>query len=153
MQTIHTKGNPRNDNSAMQYFRLANLCWDIAKAKGIVADGRKPIPVPVKMLGNNHGQPTKDGWKTLGVFIDKNHLASVDPDKPGIAAVAIDEYLLIDGHHRAARCEELGRKTYEVYLLSPTESDQCLDANSLRILKKIRARCRNRGSRKQLSRK
>jgi hypothetical protein len=66
--------------------------------------------------------------------INEGHLAHVDPSIPGIVAhiyfpdddgQVVHGHRLIDGHHRAARCLQLGIP-YSVYVLTERESVEIL---------------------------
>lgn len=66
--------------------------------------------------------------------VNEEHVAHVDPSIPGIVAHVFlpDEdgtvshgHRLIDGHHRAARCQQLGIP-FPVYVLTALESQQIL---------------------------
>ena len=56
-------------------------------------------------------------------------LTSKDCDRPGIV-IQVDLYgegvepFLIDGHHRFAKCETLGRRKFLAYELTPEESNK-----------------------------
>ena len=94
--------------------------FDIDKARQFVNDGREPVELDDDDVR----------FSLQKVRINREHTRHVDTCIPGIVAVVFFEnddgtqvsgHRLIDGHHRAARCLELGIP-YHAYLLTPEES-------------------------------
>lgn len=94
--------------------------FDITRAIEFVQDGREPVELDEDDV---HFSLEK-------VHINRDYLPEVDPQTPGIIAVVffpdqggaqIKGQRLIDGHHRAARCLELGIP-FRVFLLNEEES-------------------------------
>lgn len=101
-------------------FMSKSYIFDITKAIAIVQDGRESVELDEDDIK----------FSLDKVRINKKHLKSVDVRKPGIVAVVhafdaqgelIKGHRLIDGHHRATRCLELG-VPFEVYVLTEEES-------------------------------
>jgi len=89
--------------------------FDVNKAKKLVADGRPAIELAPQAI-----------LEILKVnYYDPNHLEHVDPEKPGILLQRFGGLVLIDGIHRAARCQQEGRD-FHVYVLNYKESLACL---------------------------
>ncbi len=94
--------------------------FDITRAIEFCQDGREPVEVDDDDVR----------FSLKKVRINKKHVPTVDTQKPGIIAVVfhpgpdgtqIKGQRLIDGHHRAARCLELGIP-FQAYLLNEEES-------------------------------
>jgi hypothetical protein len=94
--------------------------FDIDKARALVSDGRQPVEL----------EPDDVRFSVDTSRIYPQHVKHVNPEYPGIIAHiwypepdgnVLHGHVLIDGHHRAARCLELGRP-YFVHLLSEEES-------------------------------
>lgn len=103
----------------------ANYVIDAEKARQFVRDGREPVEL----------DPEDVHYCLQKKRIHEDHLAHVDVTYPGIIAHvwypnAAGEltrgHRLIDGHHRAARCLQLGLPFF-VYLLSEEESEAVLE--------------------------
>lgn len=135
--------------------RIVSIHWNVSKAKRLVSDGRTPIAQPVDVLkaafSREEQLPTGEIVTLLGFYVHAEHVAHVDPDSPGIAAFALDSYILIDGHHRVARCLQLGRPTFDVYFLTKKESDAVLTSVSRRRLNSIRQSVARREKERRLS--
>lgn len=106
------------------HYMNKQYVFDITAAIGLVADGREPVTLDEDDVR----------FSLEKVDINQQHLPQVDTSKPGIIAVVfgpgpdgtqVKGHRLIDGHHRAARCLELGI-AYEAYLLSEQESTAIL---------------------------
>ncbi len=127
-----------------EFCNTGPVSWDVSKAHQIVSDGRHPVLQPVgSLLGfiaRRRELPDGRIEIKLGHCINEHHVPNVDPDKSGIAAYAVDDYILIDGHHRVVRCEQLGRRTFPVYFMTQEESESCLDTWSLRFVREARRR-------------
>ena len=98
--------------------------YDVDRAWGLVGDGRAPVEL----------EPEDVDWSVRVAHIDAPHVDHVDPSIPGLIAhswLTLDDgevargHVLIDGHHRAARCLRDGRPFF-VYVLSEEESDSVL---------------------------
>lgn len=96
--------------------------FDIDMARAIVTDGRESIEL----------DPDDVLYALDQTHIYKQHIAHVDTQYPGIVAhywfpekdgTVLHGTRLIDGHHRAARCIQLGIPFY-IHLLTEEESLQ-----------------------------
>jgi SAM-dependent methyltransferase len=96
--------------------------FDVDKAREFVGDGRE-----AEYLDDDDVR-----FSLKKCRVNKEHTQHVDPSIPGIVAtvfypgedgVQVKGQRLIDGHHRAARCLELGIP-YRVYVLNDEESAQ-----------------------------
>lgn len=110
----------RSGTETFRYMRGAYR-FDVDLARKIVADGRVPIEL----------DPEDVRYSVDMVRIYPQHLPHVDTRYPGIIAhvwgpgaddLWLQGHLLIDGHHRAARCLQLGLPYY-VHILSQEESE------------------------------
>jgi hypothetical protein len=91
-------------------FTMLTIGFNVTIAERIVAD-RPALLVPLRNL--SHGFTS----------VDDDHVATVDPDRPGIVAeLPTVGHVLIDGNHRAYRCEQLGRDAFAVRVLTLDES-------------------------------
>lgn len=106
--------------------------FDITRAIEIASDGREPVE-----LDDDDVRFSLDK-----VRINKKHLEHVDVSRPGIVAIVhafgedgalVKGHRMIDGHHRAARCLELGLP-FSVYLLNERESIQILERSPCKSL-------------------
>lgn len=106
------------------YCYKKNFVFDVDLARSFVSDGRQPIEL----------DPVDVEWAISRCQINESHVPHVDPAIPGIVAhmFFLDEdgtyahgHRVIDGHHRAVRCTEMGLP-YMVYVLSEAESIACL---------------------------
>jgi hypothetical protein len=118
----HSVHEPRDSWESFWYLGLYE--YDIDHARALVADGREPVELDEESL---HAS-VEGGW------LDEEHLANVDVTIPGIIAhvqYPTDEgeilhgHVLIDGHHRGARCLR-EQRPYHVYLLTEEESQAIL---------------------------
>jgi hypothetical protein len=98
--------------------------YDVDQARALVRDGREPVEVEVESVRHSVASST----------IDDFHVPHVDPTIPGVIAhvqfhvdsgECVKGHLLIDGHHRAARCLKEGRPFF-AYLLNEAESEAIL---------------------------
>jgi glutamate-1-semialdehyde 2,1-aminomutase len=98
--------------------------YDVDKARALVADGHEPVEVEEESVVASVAESE----------LDECHVPHVDPTIPGIIAHirstdADDEevrgHVLIDGHHRAARCLREGLP-FRAYLLTEEESEAIL---------------------------
>ena len=94
--------------------------FDVDKARNIVKDGREPVEVDDDSIRE----------AVEKCVVDDFHLPHVDPTIPGIIAhvqfvteqdEVVNGTLMIDGHHRAARCLRDGL-VYRAFLLSEAET-------------------------------
>jgi glutamate-1-semialdehyde 2,1-aminomutase len=92
----------------------------VDRARALVQDGREPVEVDDESVEASVADSA----------IDDAHVGHVDPAEPGIIAFIyhradggeeVEAHLLIDGHHRAARCLREGRPFF-AHLLTPEES-------------------------------
>lgn len=98
--------------------------FNIDIARQLVADGREAIEMDVEDID----------YSLERAEINEGHLPHVDPSIPGIVSYVFfptDEGVvrasrLIDGHHRAARCRQLGIP-FRIYVLSERESVAILE--------------------------
>jgi len=105
-------------------YMKRNYLFDVDHARKIVQDGREPVEL----------DPDDTRYSVDISRIYPEHLPHVNTKYPGIIAhvfyqqpdgEVLHGHLLIDGHHRAARCLELGVPFF-VHLLSESESRQIL---------------------------
>jgi hypothetical protein len=98
--------------------------YDVDRANAIVRDGRKAV----ELAADSVRQCVEEA------HLNKAHVGHVDPSLPGVVAMfqcltedgeSLRTHVLIDGHHRAARCLQLGMP-FRAYLLSDEESEQVL---------------------------
>jgi hypothetical protein len=111
----------RPGSESFRYFNGAYK-FDVDLARKIVSDGRESVEL----------EPDDVKYSVDMSRIYPQHLPHVDTKFPGIIAHVwgpdgdgkwLHGHLLIDGHHRAARCLQLGIP-YRVYLLTKQESEQ-----------------------------
>lgn len=114
--------------------------FDIDKARALASDGRQPVEL----------EPDDVRFSVDTSRIYPQHVKHVNPEFPGIIAHiwypepdgnVLHGHVLIDGHHRAARCLEL-KRPYYVYLLTEEESRAVLldGPNIEEILKMVPGR-------------
>jgi hypothetical protein len=115
---------PRCRSGPEYYWYLGLYEFDVDRARAFAADGRTPVEVEeesvrVSIRSSKMHEP---------------HIDHVDTRYPGVIAhVHYQEesglvhrcHLLIDGHHRAARCLREGRP-FHAYLLTEEESQAIL---------------------------
>jgi hypothetical protein len=98
--------------------------FDVDLAREIVQDGRESVEVDDESVE----------FSVRTSVIHREHVKHVNPEYAGIIShiwyptpegEVIAGHLLIDGHHRAARCLELGRP-FLAYLLTEEESRRIL---------------------------
>ena len=113
-----------SDGSETYRYFQGRYKFDVDRAREIVADGRTPVEL----------DPADVRYSVDMSRIYPQHVKHVDPKFPGIIAHVwgpgengswLHGHLLIDGHHRAARCLELGIP-YFVHLLTEQESEEIL---------------------------
>ena len=115
------KGCPhcKPGSETFRYLRR-KFVFDVDRARKIVSDGREPME-----LDPSDVQKCVDDTR-----IYDEHVAHVNVEYPGIVAhlwfptedgQIVHAHRLIDGHHRAARCLQLGRP-FLVHVLSEAES-------------------------------
>ena len=105
------------------YWYMSNMYeFDVELARQLAGDGREPVEVDEESVR----QSVDD------CIIDEEHVGHVDPSIPGIIIAVfhrqpdgetVEGQLLVDGHHRAARCLR-DALPYFAYLLSEEESRQ-----------------------------
>lgn len=105
-------------------FMRRSFVFDVDRARELTQDGRKPIELD--------RSDVLFAVDTSRIYIE--HVPHVTTRFPGIVARvrcvkndgrAVEGDLLIDGHHRAAKCLQTG-KPYLVYRLSTDETDSVL---------------------------
>lgn len=98
--------------------------FDIDKAREIIGDGREPVEL----------DEDDTRFSLYKCHINREHTKHVDTSIPGIIAIVpwtdengeyVTGHRLIDGHHRAARCLDLGIP-YRAYLLTEQETNSIL---------------------------
>ena len=113
------KGGPET----FHYLRGAYL-YDVDQARALTQDGRDPLEIDEESVRESIDESEMDDF----------HVDHVDPSIPGIIAAIeyrteegedVSAHVLIDGHHRAARCLRDGLPFF-AYLLSGAESDSVL---------------------------
>ena len=118
-ECLHCKSGPESFRYMGNIYR-----FDVDKARRLVSDGREPVEL----------EPDDVQYSVDVCHIYPEHVKHVNPEFPGIIAhiwypdpssELLHGHVLIDGHHRAARCLELDRP-YFVYLLSEEESREVL---------------------------
>ena len=101
-------------------YMKKNYIFDVDKARTMVRDGRRSVELDP--------DDTRHSVDISRIY--PQHLSHVNTRFPGIVAHVwyqqadgeiLHGTLLIDGHHRAARCLQLG-KPFRVYVLSEDES-------------------------------
>lgn len=106
------------------WYMQHRYLFDVDLAREIVNDGREPVEVD--------DESVRFSVETSEIY--KPHLRHVNVAYPGIIAhiryttdegELIKAHLLIDGHHRAARCLQLGRPFFAC-LLTEEESQAIL---------------------------
>jgi glutamate-1-semialdehyde 2,1-aminomutase len=112
---------PRCRRGQKRFWYLGGLyLYDVDRARQVVADGREPVEV--------EDESTRESVD--GSELDEVHVDHVDPSIPGIIAhvehrkedgAVVRGHVLIDGHHRAARCLRDGL-VFRASLLSEEES-------------------------------
>jgi glutamate-1-semialdehyde 2,1-aminomutase len=101
------------------YYLGGQYLYDVDRARELVQDGRETVEVDEDTLRESIEESE----------LDECHLDHVDPQVPGIiahifydqAGETIQGHVLIDGHHRGARCLRDGLP-FLAYLLDETES-------------------------------
>ncbi len=112
--------------SGPETFRYMGKAYkfDVDKARAFCGDGREPIELDEEDVRHSLHK----------CRVHKEHTRHVDTSIPGIIAYIyfltpegeqLRGHRLIDGHHRAARCLELGLP-YRAYLLTEQESVEIL---------------------------
>jgi len=120
--TPHPTPGCRRCRGGKEFFRYWDNCYefDVDRARELVQDGRDPVEVEEESV-----QASVDECR-----IDEAHVSHVDPSFPGLIAhiryqdadgVVYKGHVLIDGHHRAARCLR-ERRPFAAYLLTEEES-------------------------------
>lgn len=105
-------------------FMSEKFIFDVDLAREIVQDGREAVELDEDDIR----------FSLAKCHLHKEHIPHVDVKYPGIIAHVwfpqngeqVRGHRLIDGHHRAARCLELG-VPYFAYLLSEEESQAILE--------------------------
>ena len=116
---------PRCQRGKETFLYLSNQYqFDVDRARQLVADGREPMEIEDDSVRASVEESV----------IDDGHVFHVDPTIPGIIAhlfhtdadgQVVQAHLLIDGHHRAARCLQEGLP-FAAFLLSEQESKDIL---------------------------
>lgn len=120
-QITRVPGCPRCKGGREVYHYMHNLYeFDVDRAREFTKDGREPVEVDDESVA--------EAVDNSRIYDD--HVSHVDPTKPGIIAHVffreddgeiVKAQLLIDGHHRAARCLR-DQIPFHAYLLSEEES-------------------------------
>lgn len=106
------------------WYMAHKYLYDVDLARSLVSDGREAVELDDE--STQHSVDTS--------VIHAGHLPHVNTEYPGIIAhisyrtetgELIRGHVLIDGHHRAARCLQL-RIPFFVYLLTEEESETVL---------------------------
>ncbi len=106
------------------WYMAHKYLYDVDYARRLVSDGRETVELDDESVQ----------FSVETSVINRAHLPHVNTKYPGIVAhiryrteegEMIYGHLLIDGHHRAARCLELGIPFY-VQLLTEAESEEIL---------------------------
>lgn len=106
------------------WYMAHKYLFDVDHAMRLVADGREIVELDDESI--HFSVDTSE--------INWDHVPHVNPERPGIIAhifyqtedgERIHGHLLIDGHHRAARCIQLGIP-FHVQLLTEAESEEVL---------------------------
>jgi hypothetical protein len=114
----------RQGGSETFNFLKRQFVFDVDKARRITQDGRKPVELD--------RADVLHAVDTARIYIE--HVPHVRLKHPGIVArlrctgadgSVLEGDLLIDGHHRAAKCLQLG-VPYRAFLLSVEETDAVL---------------------------
>jgi len=116
---------PNCASGAETFWYMAHkYLYDVDHARQLVSDGRESVELDDESV--RFSVDTSE--------INAAHLPHVNTEYPGIIAhiryrteegEMVHGHLLIDGHHRAARCLELGIPFY-VLLLTEEESEEVL---------------------------
>ena len=102
------------------WYMKHTYVYDVDLARRYTSDGRDTVELDPGDVRSSVAESD----------INDEHIDHVDPSIPGIVAHVIFQdssgellngHVLIDGHHRAARCLREGRP-FEVYLLTEEES-------------------------------
>jgi hypothetical protein len=115
------------DPTDYEAFRCYNntFKFNVDMARKFIADGREPVELDADDVR----------YSIDRADINKEHVEHVDPSLPGIIAHVffptkdgrvVHATRLIDGHHRAARCQQLNQ-TYRAFLLTERESVAILE--------------------------
>lgn len=121
---IKKQSSPKSHPGETFWYMAHKYLYDVDLACRIVDDGREVMELDE--------ESTEFAVRTSE--LNKEHVKRVNPENPGIVAhirYQTDEgemvhgHLLIDGHHRAARCMELGIP-FNIQLLTEEESEQVL---------------------------
>jgi hypothetical protein len=112
-------------SETFRYLRR-KFVFDVDRARTIVSDGREPVEL----------DPADVQRSVDDTRIYEEHVAHVNVAYPGIVAhlwfptedgQVVHAHRLIDGHHRAARCLQLGRP-FLVHVLTEAESKRIMVA-------------------------
>jgi hypothetical protein len=128
MARKHTKpACPRCRRGKESFWYLGLYEYDVDHALALVGDGREAVEVDEESVR----QSVADS------VIDEGHLPHVDPVIPGViahvqyqtdAGEMLHGHVLIDGHHRAARCLREGQP-FLARILTEQESQEVLIRN------------------------
>lgn len=106
------------------WYMAHKYLYDVDKARQLVSDGRETVELDDESV--RFSVETSE--------INRQHLPHVNTEYPGIiahiryrtdAGEMVHGHVLIDGHHRAARCLEL-EIPFFVHLLTEDESEEVL---------------------------
>ncbi len=120
-QSTRVAGCPRCQGGHEVYHYMHNMYeFDVDRARVFTQDGREAVEVDDESVTEAIENST----------IHDDHVGHVDPSKPGIISFVyfrtddgevVKAQLLIDGHHRAARCLR-DQVPFHAYLLTEEES-------------------------------
>src|SRR5690349_17755266 len=112
---VETCSRCRGGRETFWYLEHLYL-FDVDRARALAADGREPVEVEEESVRAS----------VESSELDECHVPHVDASIPGLIAhvwfpdpggEVMHGHVLIDGHHRAARCLQEGRP-FQAYLLS-----------------------------------
>jgi hypothetical protein len=135
----------RKKSSREVYWYMGLYEFDVDAARELVEDGRESVEVDEESVRAS----------VESSEINESHIANVDPTIPGIIAhvrYQTDEgrifqgHVLIDGHHRAARCLRDNRP-FEAFILSQEESEEVLTRRPEDPVPPLRGKLREQGGR------
>jgi hypothetical protein len=116
--------DPPRGGSRESFWYMGLYEYDVDRARQLVNDGREPIELEEDSVRDS----------VQHAVINEQHLLHVDPTLPGViahvqyrddAGEVFHGHVLIDGHHRAARCSR-EQLPFLAYLLTEEESQAVL---------------------------
>ncbi|MBX7102853.1 MAG: hypothetical protein K1X57_02150 [Gemmataceae bacterium] len=118
----------RDGRESYRYYFRGRFEFDVDRARVFTSDGRETVEVDDESVRTSLDRSE----------YDECHVDHVDPTIPGIIAHVwctdddgeeVHGHLLIDGHHRAARCLRDGLP-FNAYLLTEEESRTVVQADA-----------------------